>query len=323
MTKEGQTRPELDRGLVAAYAQTFISRFDCYPLQLPDGQYVAIKRPLTLPMVEAHLLGKHTIGAYALDGQSQARWLCFDADEDEAWQGLVSLAATLAARGVPAYLEQSRRGGHLWLFFAQAIAGRDARRLGRSWLSSPALASVEIYPKQDELRTGVGSLVRLPLGVHRKSGKRYHFVMASGEPLAPTVREQVALLASPATAPGPYVAEALATLPEPQGVLPTPRFAKQPVDRSAKPSERIKAAVSVLEFVRRYVELDPNQRGLCPFHDDQRVSFAVNEVGNYWQCFAGCGGGSIIDFWQRWRALHGHSDDFTATVKELIHLLRL
>ena len=54
----------------------------------------------------------------------------------------------------------------------------------------------------------------------------------------------------------------------------------------------------VLEFGGRYVDLKPTKNGAigrCPFHDDHRPSFGVNAEGNYWHCFAGCGGGSVID----------------------------
>jgi len=67
-------------------------------------------------------------------------------------------------------------------------------------------------------------------------------------------------------------------------------------------SERIKASVTVLEFVSQYVELTPTKSGaigLCPFHDDHRPSFGVNAEGNYWHCFAGCGEGSVIAFWMQ------------------------
>jgi hypothetical protein len=59
-----------------------------------------------------------------------------------------------------------------------------------------------------------------------------------------------------------------------------------------------------LEFVSQYVDLKPTARGaigLCPFHDDHHPSFGVNDEGNYWHCFAGCGGGSVIDFWMKWQ----------------------
>jgi hypothetical protein len=63
------------------------------------------------------------------------------------------------------------------------------------------------------------------------------------------------------------------------------------------PSQRIKASIRVADFVGQYVELGENGRGLCPFHDDDKASFSVNDDQNYWHCFAGCGGGSIINFW--------------------------
>jgi len=57
--------------------------------------------------------------------------------------------------------------------------------------------------------------------------------------------------------------------------------------------------------------------GLCPFHDDHRPGLAINDEENYWYCFAGCGGGSIIDFWMKWRDC-----DFTTTIKELAEILQ-
>ncbi len=52
------------------------------------------------------------------------------------------------------------------------------------------------------------------------------------------------------------------------------------------------------------------------FHDDHHASFGVNDEGNYWHCFAGCGGGSVIDFWMKWRKC-----DFTTVVRELAKVL--
>lgn len=63
---------------------------------------------------------------------------------------------------------------------------------------------------------------------------------------------------------------------------------------------RIRKAEPAIEFIGRYIELTPTATGgvgYCPFHEDQHKSFGVHEKGNYWRCFAGCGGGSIIDFW--------------------------
>ncbi|MBK8025762.1 MAG: hypothetical protein IPK19_31320 [Chloroflexi bacterium] len=164
----------------------------------------------------------------------------------------------------------------------------------------------------------------MPLGKHRLTGRRYYFITPAGEPLAPTVREQIALLANPERVPDAYLEKVLSYAPKAREHSPTPAFKPAKTSRKGKwqrvagtPSERIKAAISVHDFVRQYVELDAQGRGYCPFHDDEHMSFGVSEDGNYWNCFAGCGGGSIIDFWMKWRARQGENDSFKSTIKDL------
>lgn len=316
----GVERPahhELEPDSVAGFARTFIPRFDRYPLQLRNGSYVTMDKPLTMAMIEAHIRGTRTIGAYALDAQSMAKWICFDADGALEWYGLCALHAHLADQNLPSYLETSRRGGHLWLFL-EPLPGTEARRFGKHLLAEHNLTGLELFPKQDQLRTGPGSLVRLPLGVHRKSGRRYPFVSSGGRPLAPTVREQLLILANAERIS--YSAVISLLRPE-QDSAPSPTLYDAAPLNDEMPSARIKNAITVFEFVGRYVELDQEGRGLCPFHDDQRASFSVSRDGNYWHCFAGCGGGSVIDFWMKWRAKHGQDPGFTATFAELARML--
>ena len=40
---------------------------------------------------------------------------------------------------------------------------------------------------------------------------------------------------------------------------------------------------------------------LCPFHDDKNPSASVNLDTGVWYCFAGCGGGSLFDLYERIR----------------------
>lgn len=319
---EREPTKELDSALLAAYTATFIPRLDQYPQQLPDGKFITVHRPLNSHMVAAHLRGQVTLGAYALDRASMARWVCFDADAEAAWEGLKSMYDILARQQITSYLEPSRRGGHLWLFTPE-LPGMFARRFAKQLLSEQQLEGIEIYPKQDMLISGAGSLVRLPLGVHRKSGRVYHFINRDGQPLAPTIREQVALLSSPARIPMPFILGVLARVQQPFPQHPKPTTAFHTVEPTPHMplSERLKGTISVLEFVSRYVQLDRNHTGFCPFHDDQHQSFAVNEDFNYWHCFAGCGGGSIIDFWMKWREHNGQDSSFTATIKDLRSML--
>ena len=55
------------------------------------------------------------------------------------------------------YLERSRRGGHLWLFFEKPLPGQEIRKFGQGLLKHFNIDSVELFPKaeQTEDRTGL------------------------------------------------------------------------------------------------------------------------------------------------------------------------
>lgn len=53
-------------------------------------------------------------------------------------------------------------------------------------------------------------------------------------------------------------------------------------------------------------------KGSCPFHEDSSPSFFIYPATNSFNCFGGCGGGSVIDFYMK---LHGV--DFKAAVEAL------
>ncbi len=333
---------ELDPQLTRAYAETFIARWDCYPLQVEKGTYTQVREKLTLSHIFKHLTNARlgykpfTIGAYALNEQSQAKWVCFDADAEQQWQELWRLAHSLRDVDVPTYLEPSRRGGHLWLF-TQQLSGKDIRQFAQKLLVMQHISEfgedrkrlIEIYPKQDVLGEGAGSFVRLPLGVHQKTGQIYTFVDLEGKPIAPSVREQLRVLAHPNRISHDFVSTVLAQPIETPLPLPkrSPKFKKRKALHNEPLSESLKHAISVFDFVSRYVDLNEQGRGLCPFHDDHARSFAVNKQRNYWHCFAGCltsdgnKGGSLIDFWMKWREIHGQDSRFAPTVKELREML--
>lgn len=318
--KEQLPANELRPELIRAFFQTFIPRTDCYPMQLENGAYITVKAPLTQWKVMEHLQGKFTLGAYALDPSSCARWLCLDADDHDQWKQVKDMAHQLETQGVFPYLELSRRGGHCWLF-TPLLPGKTVRQFGKQLLEKYNLGRLELYPKQEVLKIGTGSLVRLPFGIHRKTGKRYHFISPDGEPLAPTIRQQIALLATPARIPDGFITQILAETPITSPPSQPVEFSKTTIRTGETVSSRIKSAISVQDFVGRYVALDERGKGLCPFHDDQVQSFQVNSEANFWSCYAGCGGGSVIDFWMKWRAKHGQDGSFTPAVKELASML--
>ncbi len=332
MQTERELKRELPLSLVTDFAATFIPRWDRYPVQVSSGKYIQLPQLLMPDTVAAHLEDYRyvdrqpvTIGAYALDEISQAKWVCFDADRDEEWWQLLAMAQNLQNQGIRAYLEASRRGGHLWLFTPR-ISGTIARRFAHQLLREHGIEKIEVYPKQSSLDglEGGGSFVRLPLGLHRKDGKVHHFVNPNGSPLASTVREQLNLLAAPQLVPQEFINQVVAKSPELRTASPSPTFEKVKAVPGEKLSDRLMARMSVYDFVSQFVQLDQHGVGHCPFHQDEHKSFQVNIERNYWNCYAttsGCGGGSLIHFWQKWREVHGQDPSFKEAVTELAKML--
>ncbi|HSR29699.1 MAG TPA: CHC2 zinc finger domain-containing protein [Anaerolineae bacterium] len=304
----------------AILAQRFVQRWDAYARQLDDGSYVCVHKQLNVEHLYAHLCGEITLGTYVLNQSSQARFVVLDDDRENGWSYLLDFGAKLAADGIPAYLEKSRRGGHLWMFFEQPLAGAKVRSFAQAVVKKHDFDGFEIYPKQGKSDRGLGSLIRMPFGVHRLVGRRYGFFAADGRPLGRTLREQMYALQSPQFVPEALLKTqtSISSAREPNA---RPTRLREPTEHL---SEKLKVQVTVMDFVGQYVELRPTQNGavgLCPFHDDHRPSFGVNAEENYWHCFAGCGGGSIIDFWLRWRKQQGLDPSFRATLSDLAAIL--
>lgn len=255
-----------------------VQRWDIYPKQIPDGRYVTVPEPLNTRGLADHLAGVMTLGVYLLDQKSRARFCVLDADDDYELGQLAEVS-----QDVPSYLETSRRGGHLWMFFDGPKEGTAVKEFGRG-LQRTFNLNMEFYPKQGKLETGPGSLIRLPLGVHRKTGKRYPLVGME------SLEEQVLTLAHPRTISDAFF--------ETQRV-------KAPVDHFGDANKMV-VTTDAMTFIGQFVELRKIASGgigKCPFHDDQTPSFGVNAKGNYWHCFAGCGGGDVVSFYAKLKGI--------------------
>jgi len=51
MRPEGEPRREIEPAEIAAFAATFIPRWDRYSAQRPEGHYVAVHEPLSVSLV--------------------------------------------------------------------------------------------------------------------------------------------------------------------------------------------------------------------------------------------------------------------------------
>jgi len=205
----------------------------------------------------------------------------------------------------------------LWFFFEHAHVGGEVRAFGKAILDKQNFQCVELFPKQDRLYEGPGSCIRLPFGTHKLTGVRYPFINLDGELLAPTVREQIDILSAHQTVPEDIFNEYLVSKSEKQRGRPSRGFYEMPPSGEL---EILKKAIPLMDFLSDFIDLRivaSGGVGHCPFHDDKHSSFGVNKEGNYWQCFAGCGAGSIIDFWMKWNGV-----DFPTAVRQLKEMVR-
>lgn len=144
-------------------------------------------RKLSDDAIDRHLRGTETVGVYQLADDDTVTWLCLDIDMtgDTTDRDLVRETAqriyrfNKAMMHLPALLEDStNKGMHVWFFFDAPIAAAKVMNFGRWIVNSievPDGIHVEVFPKQGSARA-LGNLVRMPLGIHRKTGKRTMFV---------------------------------------------------------------------------------------------------------------------------------------------------
>jgi hypothetical protein len=282
--------------------KTFVNRYDSFALQQESGQYFSSKNEITVHHVISHLKGEITIAVYLLSENGAAKISVIDADDEEGFEKLRRVHEELE---ISSYLESSRRGGHLWFFFEHGVEGKVAKNFGLE-IAKKYKIEAEVFPKQAHSE-GPGSCIRLPFGVHRKTGERYPFIGLG------TWREQLDALTHPRKVAIADVMKCQYQEPERKAlrpVLPDADYKDLPI------WEKIKRQITVREMVEQYVDLNAKGMGKCPFHDDVNPSLSVNDKENYWNCFAGCSGGSVIDFWMKLNRM-----DFSEASKDLAERL--
>ncbi len=238
--------------------------------------------------------------------------------------GLVQLLGVqrrLSADGIDSALEGSRRGGHLRVFFASAVSPGLVRR----WLLSYCPDGVEFYPRRDWATwEEPGSLMRVPFGVHRLSGRRYPFLVAAGassdDRLVPAAQSVVASLEWLAT---------IKRVPVSERDMAGMRDGSPP-DTHTYPSNSspvVPATVTMtirdwchqqdaVQVIGRYVQLDRRGMGCCPFgwhHDDGKdahpslwVYVPRRADVCCWWCHTWQRGGSLFDFLCLWYSVSAH-----------------
>jgi hypothetical protein len=294
-----------------------IGRRDDYAVQRPNGLYRRAGAAVTLSALRRHIAGEETMATYVIDEAGMCHFAVFDADSLDGLLQLLAVQRRLADDGVASALEGSRRGGHLWVWFAAPLVPGLVRR----WLLPYCPAGVEFYPKRDWATwEEPGSLVRVPFGVHQLSGQRYPFLVAAsnGDRLVPAARKvsaSIDWLAQVARVPVPP--RTLAGAVEPVPVAETKKYVATGWVGVASCAGERPANIhdwcdrqNAVKVIRCYVKLDARGMGCCPFgwhHDDGQDSHPSLWVhpprasgAPCWYCHVWRRGGNLFDFLCLW-----------------------
>ncbi|ODN29685.1 CRISPR-associated primase-polymerase type A1 [Fervidobacterium thailandense] len=176
---------------VSRFMELFAGREDVFAIQTESGYY-PVRRALTEADVIEHFTGKKTIGIYVLRSDDTVRFAAFDVDVKKGALGIVEkvlydcqevakqLLRALEIEGLIAYPEFSgNKGYHIWLFFETPISAYKVKLVLEkiaAQVTLPENVKIEVFPKQAQTNGGLGNLIKAPLGVHRKTGKRCVFL---------------------------------------------------------------------------------------------------------------------------------------------------
>ena len=194
------------------FINIFSGRENAYARQWYDGSnkagYVPVKEALSFREMKNHLLGNTTLGIYPIDLDNQVKFIAIDFDVQKfaqyqllsdsnfakfVFNGILEIANKLKAllnqSDIKSYLEFSGfKGYHLWIFLKEKIPASTAfffvNKLRTHINIGKYPVSVETFPKQSKVNPNqLGNLIKIPYGIHQKTGKRSFFLNDNNEPL--------------------------------------------------------------------------------------------------------------------------------------------
>jgi len=172
----------IENNAIEIFKDYFKGRSDVFAEQTSKGSYFPIRRNMTAADICAHLNGKKSYGIYPINPKNNCCWLTvIDIDDKN-----ISFVQKIKNAAYKIGLDEQQiiceisgnKGYHIWIFYAEPIDAIKARSLGKIIVSlSEIERDIEVFPKQNRIdEKGFGSLVKLPLGIHKVSGKKSYFL---------------------------------------------------------------------------------------------------------------------------------------------------
>lgn len=256
------------------YVHLFPARNDVYSRWTPEG-WRPVREPLTAEVVVAGLSGKGpSISGFMIAPGSTSHSLAIDFDRDDGVEQAFRLTRFMAQHEMPAYVETSRRGAHVWATLDHVQPASLIRAGLRGLLQAIGLDAhdpkIELRPGSDHVADdGLGHALRLPLMPHPKTGKRGGFYDgATSLPMGRTLAD--IMLAMEVISIGRLVPWAEAYKPPPLASLPADL--RRP--RAPFPEDDSRAS-DILRELWGVPNALPGRSIKCPAHEDAMPSLSI------------------------------------------------
>ena len=194
------------------FSTIFKGREDFFALQWIDEKgrrgFSPVDHSLGINEIKSHLDGKETLGLYLLNKEDQVLLCVIDIDIDKkalleyandvekqqklhlmTHQDAVKVASICDDMGIPVLIEDSGyKGRHLWFFFEKPITAKLSKTFLKFIIEKAGEPESgihrEIFPNCDKLKgKGYGPLIKLPLGIHKRTNRRCLILDRDGNPL--------------------------------------------------------------------------------------------------------------------------------------------
>ena len=255
--------------------ELFPARNDVYS-RWTDKGWRPLREPMTPEVVLAGLKGTGpSISGYMIAPPGVTHSVAIDFDTEDGQAQAMDLARLMWSEKMPAYVESSRRGAHLWMLLDTVTPAKVVRHGLRGLLQRMGLDAhdpkIELRPGTDTVaEDGLGHALRLPLMPHPKTGKRGRLTTAQGDPVGKTLADTLLNMeTAPASALHDWAERYKPPPLEPDQMPREHRTPHQPFP------EDDSVASEILRDLWGVPNAWPGRSVKCPAHEDTMPSLSI------------------------------------------------
>jgi hypothetical protein len=145
------------------------------PLNVPEKHYIHNKRPVTVGVILAHIMGKKSICAPSCHN-GLSKWITLDIDSDDI-NSLTMARDIITSKGYPVYMSYSGgKGYHLTIYLGEPTVLSSVQKVTAEIQTSLNRLAIPVCKISPSPHGNGGDGMKLPLGIHPETGNYCYFV---------------------------------------------------------------------------------------------------------------------------------------------------